>query len=109
MVSDWSGALLEWEAELAALKRKIGSQHPREPLRLADTHLRTRIRMFAGLEDEPLVGADRLVAWVVVDFDNTDGEALLRLLLVLLDPLVLLPNSELRTTAMFAAWPFLSA
>ena len=29
MVSDWSGALLEWEAELAALKRRISEAFKR--------------------------------------------------------------------------------
>ncbi len=39
--------------------------------------LRAGERMLAGLEDQPLVGPDRLVARIALDLDEADGDALL--------------------------------
>ena len=56
-----------------ALEREIDLEHARERLRLVDADLRAGKRMLAGLEDEPLVGADRLVARIALDLDKADG------------------------------------
>ena len=40
--------------------------------------LRTGERMLAGLEDQPPIGLERLVAGIALDVDETDGDALWR-------------------------------
>ena len=60
-----------------AFEREIGLEHARQRRGLVDADLRARIRVLAGLQDQPLVGADRLVARIAVDLDEADGELLL--------------------------------
>lgn len=62
MVSDWSGALLEWEAELAALKRRIG-----------EAFRRTEGREMAGaFIDGLLSGAERKTGWLMAEQAGLD-------------------------------------
>jgi len=57
MVADWSGALLEWEAELAALKARIG-----------DVFQRSEGREIAGaFLDGLLSGAERKTGWLMAE------------------------------------------
>ena len=57
MVSDWSGTLLEWEAELVALKRRIG-----------EAFKRAEVRETAGsFVDGLLSGAERKTGWLMAE------------------------------------------
>src|SRR4051794_38995442 len=62
MVSDWSGALLEWEAELAALKRKIGEAFKRAEGR----------EMAGAFIDGLLSGAERKTGWLMAEQAGLD-------------------------------------
>src|SRR3954471_12075562 len=62
MVSDWSGALLEWEAELAALKRKIGGAFKRAEGR----------EMAGAFIDGLLSGAERKTGWLMAEQAGLD-------------------------------------
>ena len=62
MVSDWSGALLEWEAELVALKLRIG-----------EAFKRTEGREMAGaFVDGLLSGAERKTGWLMAEQAGLD-------------------------------------
>ena len=62
MVSDWSGALLEWEAELAALKRRI-----------SEAFKRTEGSEMAGaFIDGLLSGAERKTGWLMAEQAGLD-------------------------------------
>ena len=62
MVGDWSGALLEWEADLAALKRRI-----------SEAFKRTEGREIAGaFIDGLLSGAERKTGWLMAEQAGLD-------------------------------------
>lgn len=57
MVADWSGSLLAWDAELAALKERIGNVFGRQEVR------RSADAFIGGL----LVGVERKTAWLIAE------------------------------------------
>jgi hypothetical protein len=57
MAADWSGALLEWEAELSVLKARIG-----------DAFKRSEVREIAGaFIDGLLSGVERKTGWLMAE------------------------------------------
>ena len=65
------------------LEREIGLEHARQRLRLVDADLRAGEGVLAGLEDQALVGPDRLVAGIALDLDEADRQPLPRRLRIL--------------------------
>ena len=61
------------------LQAEIGFQHARERRRLIEADLGAGKRVLAGLEDDALIGAQRLVARIVFDLDEGDLDVLLGL------------------------------
>ena len=57
MVADWSGALLEWEAELSGLKARIGAAFKRSEAR----------EMASAFIDGLLSGAERKTGWLMAE------------------------------------------
>ena len=60
-------------------EREIRVQHALERRRLIDPDLRSGQRMLAGLEDDALIGSQRLVTRIVFDRDEADLDVLLGL------------------------------
>ena len=60
-----------------AIEREVHLQHARQRGSFIDADLRADKRMLARLEDDALVGTDRLVARVAVDLYEADGQFLL--------------------------------
>ena len=61
-----------------AIEGEIHRQHARERRRLVDADFGAGQRMFAALEDDAFVGAERLVARIVFDLDEADLDLLSR-------------------------------
>src|SRR6056297_3038164 len=57
MVADWSGSLVSWEAELAALKERVGRVFGRLEVR----------RSAGAFIDSLLVGVERKTAWLIAE------------------------------------------
>ena len=59
-----------------AFERKLGIEHPHQRGGLIDADLRTGERVFAGLEDEALIGAYGFVARIALDLHVANGNML---------------------------------
>ena len=54
-----------------AFERELGIEHAADRLGLDDADLRAGERVIAGLQNQPLVAADRLVARIALDVDDS--------------------------------------